>query len=116
MKVQNIKTLAEEVQQLLNEEISFDLRYKINNLGNDINIVIDQVENTRLDLLQQYGVLVPDENRYIFETEENAEVFAKAYAEALEEDVDLSIHNFNIQEFGGITSPYPYREIFSLVN
>lgn len=102
MKVQNIKTLAEEVQQLLNEQIQFELRHKLVNLGNDINIVIDQVENTRLDLLQQYGVLVPDENRYIFETEDNAEAFAKAYAEALEEDVDLSMHNFNIQEFGGI--------------
>lgn len=115
MKVQNIKNLAVEIQQLLNENISFSLKYKLNKLAKDVQILVDQIEETRIGLLEQYAVLNEAENKYQFESDKNAEKFSKEYAEKLEEEIDLG-YQFNINEFNNITNASQYQYIFELIN
>ena len=115
MKVQNIKHLAVEIQQLLNENISFSFKYKLNKLAKDVQILLEQIEETRIGLLEQYAVLNEAENKYQFESDENAEKFSKEYAEKLEEEIDLG-YSFNINEFSNITDASQYQFIFELIN
>lgn len=129
MKIKNseILTLFEAINML--ENVKPDLPIKVfyanNKNRNILSTPFDEINKTRMKLLEKYGI-IDKESQFGFKLEKDNRTFAfkskdakKSFEEDLkpimDEEVDVAVHKLSIEEFNGIDierKSFPLLDIY----
>lgn len=119
MKKTKLKTgellhLSQELPTLLNEKISFTLKYQINKLITSIEGSIKAVEKVRTELLDKFAK--PDGEQYKFNSAEDGKKFNEEYTLVLEQDEEIEHPAIKLSDFSELKSETAYRVVFKLID
>lgn len=115
LKIDQWVTLLKELNILFTLGIPFSTKYKVKRLIDEITPIGDTTEKMRIELLDKYAVLDAEQERYIFENDEQKNIFENEYLSLLNNEETIQLKPFRIAEFENITNSSDFRMIFNLI-
>lgn len=113
MTVTEIKKLNKEIEIMMTQPIKFAVKYKLNKLHKEVQEIVLQEDNNRLELLNKYASIAEGATNYDFNSPDDLDKFYKEYDEVGKEVITLN-HSFNLIDFENVTHGN-YQYLFEFI-
>ena len=98
LKLGEITMMQQGLMVLVNQELPIKLSYKLSKILKKIDMEVQEIENTRVELVKKYGTSDEASGNIKVEEGENQEKFMSEYADLLNVETDINIDPISIDE------------------
>lgn len=102
MNTTTIINSVSTLDELMNTKLKIGTSYKIKKNIDEVNIIVEQFQTKRKELLEQYGTLNEAQTEYEFENDDQREQFTVDMDGYLKEDIDFDFKKINISELENV--------------
>lgn len=115
LKLAQTETLNQELEALLNEEISFGVKFDIVSVKNKLKPVLENLQSQRLELFKKYGKESKEQaGTYTLEGSKEFDKGVKALNELFSKEIEVKHTPFAMSDFKNLKSKIPYQLIYRL--
>lgn len=113
IKLSQAESLQKELSQLLQENVSFPLKFEVRNIINSFKDSIENYRETIKSIFEKYGEI--DEDKGTSKILEKNQKVAEKELKALNEKEIKVKGKIKLEDLEKLTSEYPYFLIFDIV-